>query len=84
MISKIWHKKFPVTYFCLEFFKGYCISGVLLFFAFLQRSSLDSTQYLVNTVYFSVSQQLIKEKAYLGKKPFYAEIRFLFIISISK
>lgn len=53
---------------------------LLLFFAFVERSTLDS-KYLVNTVYLSVSQKLIKENVYLGKKPFYAESRFLFIIS---
>lgn len=68
-------------HFCLDFLKGYCILDVCYyFFAFVQRSTLDSTKYLINTVYFSVSQQLIKN-VYLAKKSFYAESRFLFIIA---
>lgn len=46
--------------------------------------TFDSTKDLVNTVYFSVRQQRIKENVYLGKKTFNAESRFLFIISTSK
>lgn len=81
MISKIWHTKFPVLHFCLEFFKGYCILDVCYYFLPLYKGALESTNYLVRTGYFSVSLQLIKENVYLGKKSFYAESRFLFIIS---
>lgn len=68
-------------HFCLEFFKGYCILDVCYYFLPLYKGALDSTKYLVNTVYFSVSQHLIKENVYLGKNTFYADSQFLFIIS---